>query len=60
MKIEALLALIRHGLTVAGGALVANGVASADDVSMFAGAVVTILGLGWSLYRKVTNAPRRA
>ena len=37
--------LIRHGLTAAGGFLVAKGLASADQVGELAGAIVTIAGV---------------
>ena len=41
--------LIRHGLTAAGGFLVAKGLASADQVGELAGAFVTIIGIVWSM-----------
>jgi hypothetical protein len=41
--------LIRHGLTAAGGFLVAKGLASADQVAELAGAIVTLIGLVWSM-----------
>jgi hypothetical protein len=37
--------LIRHGLTAAGGFLVAKGLASADQVGELAGAVVALVGV---------------
>jgi len=37
--------LIRHGLTAAGGFLVAKGLASTDQVGEIAGAVVTLVGV---------------
>jgi hypothetical protein len=43
--------LIRHGLTAAGGFLVAKGLASADQVGELAGAVVTIIGLVLSMLK---------
>ena len=48
--------LIRHGLTAAGGFLVAKGLASADQVGELAGAVVTLIGVVWSMTKnkKVT------
>ena len=42
--------LIRHGLTAAGGFLVAKGLASADQLAELVGAVVSIAGVGWSVY----------
>jgi hypothetical protein len=41
--------LIRHILTAAGGFLVAKGLASADQIGEFAGAIATIVGIGWSI-----------
>jgi len=43
--------LIRHGLTAAGGFLVAKGLASADQVGELAGAIVTIAGLVLSMLK---------
>ncbi len=58
MTIEAILALIRHGLTTGGGILVAQGMASSEEIATVAGAIVTFLGFGWSLVRKIQNKPR--
>jgi len=41
--------LIRHGLTAAGGFLVAKGLASADQVGELVGAIVTLIGVVWSM-----------
>ena len=51
--------LIRHGLTAAGGFLVAKGLASADQVGELAGAIVTIAGLVLSMLKnkKAVTAP---
>ena len=51
--------LIRHGLTAAGGFLVAKGLASADPVGELAGAIVTIAGLVLSMLKnkKAVAAP---
>ncbi len=43
--------LIRHGLTAAGGFLVAKGLASADQIGELAGAIVTIAGLVLSMLK---------
>jgi hypothetical protein len=43
--------LIRHGLTAAGGFLVAKGLASADQVGELAGAIVTIAGVVLSMLK---------
>ena len=53
-----LTSLIRHGLTAAGGFLVAKGLASADQVAELAGAAVTIVGVILSMLKnKKTSAP---
>jgi hypothetical protein len=50
--------LIRHGLTAAGGFLVAKGLASADQIGELAGAIVTIAGLVLSMLKnKKATAP---
>ena len=53
-----LASLIRHLLTAAGGFLVAKGLASADQLAELVGAVVSIAGVGWSVYnnKKTTKA----
>ena len=56
-----LASLIRHGLTAAGGFLVAKGLASADQVGELAGAVVTIAGVVLSMLKnKKTATPPTA
>ncbi len=58
MTQEAILSLIRHGLTTFGGALVTGGFATESEIGSVAGAVVLIIGFGWSLARKFANKPR--
>jgi len=48
--------LIRHLLTAAGGFLVAKGLASADQVGELVGAVVSIAGIGWSIFNNRKNS----
>lgn len=43
--------LIRHGLTAAGGFLVARGLASTDQVAELAGAAATLIGTIWSIWK---------
>ena len=45
-----LASLLRHILTAAGGFLVAKGLASADQLAELVGAVVSIAGVGCSVY----------
>lgn len=58
MKIEAILALLRHGLTTGGGLLVSSGFATEDEITGGAGAIVFLAGMGWSWYRKWARAER--
>ena len=53
MTYETILALIRHGLTLIGGWLLARGIL--DDpatVEAFVGAILTLVGIAWSIWRK--------
>ena len=43
--------LIRHGLTAAGGFLVAKGLASAAQVAELAGAAAPVIGTIWSIWK---------
>jgi hypothetical protein len=52
-----LTSLIRHGLTAAGGFLVAKGLASADQVAELAGAAVTIVGVVLSMLKNKKTTP---
>jgi hypothetical protein len=50
--------LIRHGLTAAGGFLVAKGLASAGQVDELAGAIITLAGFVLSIIKnKKAAAP---
>lgn len=44
--------LVRHILTVAGGFLVATGGIDEPTMSGGVGAIMTLLGIGWSYYQK--------
>jgi hypothetical protein len=59
MNEEIALGIARHGLTIAGGMLVQKGYASADDVQGGLGAVVTLIGVGLSVWHKI-EAKRKA
>lgn len=52
----AIAGLIRHLLTTFGGALVASGALSADDLSQAVGAILTLFGIAWSLISKRAKA----
>lgn len=44
--------VVRHGLTTAAGALVADGVIKDSDTQMYVGAGMAIAGLVWSWWQK--------
>lgn len=48
---DTIASLIRHSLTAAGGYLVAKGLASADQVGQLAGAIATLVGTVWSIWK---------
>ncbi|HXZ02283.1 MAG TPA: hypothetical protein VEI03_19975 [Stellaceae bacterium] len=58
MSRDDVLAILRHVLTTAGGALVTNGVLSASQLQDGVGAVVVLAGIAWSLFNKMQH--RRA
>jgi hypothetical protein len=41
--------LIRHGLTAAGGFLIARGVASTEQITELVGALLSLASVGWSI-----------
>lgn len=49
-------ALVRHGLTTLGGVLIAKGVLDEGLVNELIGAVMTVLGVLWSLIDKRARA----
>lgn len=52
---EVFLALIRHGLTTLGGVLISKGWLDGGEMEQLIGAVVTILGVGLSIWAKRSN-----
>lgn len=48
---DTIASLVRHGLTAAGGFLVAKGLASSDQVGQLAGAIATVIGTVWSIWK---------
>ena len=44
--------IVRHVLTTAGGALVSDGLINSSQLQDGVGAVVVLLGIGWSLWNK--------
>jgi len=45
--------LIRHGLTLGAGWLFANGLVDKSDTEKLISAVMTLVGIGWSIYHKM-------
>ncbi len=58
MTLELFLASLRHALTAAGVYVTAAGVTDADGWSQFTGAVLVIVGFGWSAWRKWNRQQR--
>ncbi len=58
MPKAALLGLLRHFLTVAGGVLLASRGFEPDQVETLAGAVVAVIGVAWSMYDKRDKEPK--
>lgn len=52
---EVVAAGVRHALTFVGGIIVVSGKADAELINMTVGAVVTTIGLIWSVVEKVTR-----
>lgn len=50
----AISSLIRHALTAAGGFLVAKGLASTEQITEVVGALITLIGVGWSIKKNKT------
>lgn len=47
-----ILGVVRHILTIAGGALVTRGYIGSGDLELLAGAIATVAGIAWSIYEK--------
>jgi hypothetical protein len=56
MNRDMILGLIRHALTIGGGFLVAKGTIDAPGLDTAVGALVTIIGVAWSIFDKRTPA----
>ena len=52
MPQETFLALLRHAMTAGGTYLTAAGLTTSGEIEIVAGAVITVVGFGWSIYRK--------
>lgn len=52
MTQDQILGLVRHILTTSGGAAVAGGVATQDQMVAIVGGIVALAGAAWSYYAK--------
>lgn len=52
MTLELFLAALRHAMTAGGVYAVSSGWATEESWTTLAGAVITIVGFGWSAWRK--------
>ena len=57
MTKDAILGLVRHLLTFGVGFLAAQGFASADEVNTAIAALVTLVGIAWSIIDKRSTQP---
>ena len=55
MNTDSILGLIRHILTFGGGYAVANGLADEATIEQLVGALVTIIGIVWSVKNKANQ-----
>lgn len=55
MNRDAILGIVRHVLTFAGGYVAAKGFADQAVVNEVIGAVMTLIGVGWSIAQKRTT-----
>ena len=49
---DVILGVLRHGLTAGGGALVTNGLANSQTLDEAVGALMTLVGVAWSIWEK--------
>lgn len=56
MNVTIVNAFLRHLLTAVGGIAVAKGYVDSGTLETVVGAVLTIIGFGWSLFDKKRNA----
>lgn len=53
---DMILGIVRHVLTTAGGTLAGNGVITDADANVAAGAIITLIGIAWSVWDKKKKA----
>lgn len=52
MNKDTILGILRHAATFGGGVLTSKGLASSDDISTGVGALITLIGVVWSIMEK--------
>ena len=57
MNKDMVLGLVRHILTFGGGLLVTKGAIDAPGLDTLVGAIVTIIGVAWSIWAKREPTP---
>ena len=55
---QSFLGFVRHALTTAGGAAVAGGVATDQELGIIVGGLVTAIGIVWSFVEKYVRAKK--
>jgi hypothetical protein len=56
MNAEMLGGIVRHGLTAVGGYFVATGALDTETMETAIGAIVTLVGVAWSIWAKTKEA----
>ncbi len=56
MNKEAILGVVRHILTFGGGFVVAYGIGNTEMANDAIGAIMTLVGIAWSIYDKKSTA----
>jgi hypothetical protein len=51
-----ILGFVRHALTTVGGGLATQGTLSQDELNAGIGAIITLIGIAWSVYEKRRRA----
>jgi hypothetical protein len=52
MKKEQVLSIVRHSLTFVGGLLITKGYIDDQQLTELSGAIVSLVGLVWSIWKK--------
>lgn len=60
LVLEFVKSVVRHGISIGGGALVSQGLITASELEQASGAVLLVLSVGWSMYRKWARAKEEA